>query len=81
MTTAGIRAVISRIPRVELGCLPIPIQEARRLSEVLGGPRVFVNRDDLTGVALGGNNTRNLEFRLAAAKASGADLIVMELDQ
>ena len=79
--TQEIRAVISRIPRVELACLPTPLQEARRLSEILGGPRIFVKRDDLTGVALGGNKTRNLEFRLAAAKASGADLIVMELDQ
>lgn len=51
------------------------------MSEILGGPRIFVKRDDLTGVAFGGNKTRNLEFRLAAANASGADTIVMELDQ
>ena len=80
-STQEIRAVISSIPRVRLACLPTPLQEAKRLSEVLGGPRIFVKRDDLTGVAFGGNKTRNLEFRLAAAKASGADVIVMELDQ
>ena len=80
-STQEIRAVISSIPRVQLACLPTPLQEAKRLSEVLGGPRIFVKRDDLTGVAFGGNKTRNLEFRLAAAKASGADVIVMELDQ
>ncbi len=80
-TTAAIRAVTSRIPRVELACLPTPLQEAKRLSEELGGPRIFVKRDDLTGVAFGGNKTRNLEFRLAAAQAAGADAIVMELDQ
>lgn len=80
-STREIRAVISSIPRVRLACLPTPLQEAKRLSEVLGGPRIFVKRDDLTGVAFGGNKTRNLEFRLAAAKASGADVIVMELDQ
>ena len=80
-STAEVRAVIAGIPRVELACLPTPLQEARRLSEALGGPRIFVKRDDLTGVAFGGNKTRNLEFRLAAAKASGADVIVMELDQ
>ena len=80
-TTEGIRAVIAEIPRVDLACLPTPLQEAKRLSEALGGPRIFVKRDDLTGVAFGGNKTRNLEFRLAAAKASGADVIVMVLDQ
>lgn len=77
----AIRTAISRIPRVGLACLPTPLQEAKRLSDALGGPRIFVKRDDLTGVAFGGNKTRNLEFRLAAAKASGADVIVMELDQ
>ena len=80
-TTREIRAVISEIPRVQLACLPTPLQEAKRLSESLGGPRIFIKRDDLTGVAFGGNKTRNLEFRLAAAKEMGADVIVMELDQ
>ena len=80
-TTQEIREVISRIPRVRLACLPTPIQEARRLSHLLGGPRIFIKRDDLTGVAFGGNKTRNLEFRLAAAKKSGADVVVMEVDQ
>ena len=80
-TTARIRAAIARIPRVSLACLPTPLQEAERLSRVLGGPRIFVKRDDLTGVAFGGNKTRNLEFRLAAARELGADVIVMELDQ
>ena len=79
--TKEIRAVISGIPRVHLACLPTPLQEAKRLSEILGGPRIFVKRDDLTGVAFGGNKTRNLEFRLAAAKEMNADVIVMELDQ
>ena len=80
-TTEEIRTVISRIPRIELACLPTPLQEAKNLSKALGGPRIFIKRDDLTGVAFGGNKTRNLEFRLAAAKASGANVIVMELDQ
>ena len=80
-TTRDVRKAIAKIPRVELACLPTPLQEARRLSETLGGPRIFVKRDDLTGVAFGGNKTRNLEFRLAAAMAMKADVIVMELDQ
>ena len=80
-TTEEIRAVIANVPRVELACLPTPLQEARNLSNALGGPRIFIKRDDLTGVAFGGNKTRNLEFRLAAAKAFGADVIIMEVDQ
>ena len=80
-TTAAIRERLESIPRVTLACLPTPLHEAKRLAETLGGPRIFVKRDDLTGVAFGGNKTRNLEFRLAAAQASGSDLIVMELDQ
>ncbi|MDE0304701.1 MAG: pyridoxal-phosphate dependent enzyme [Albidovulum sp.] len=80
-TTKDIRAAIAKIPRVSLACLPTPLQEAKQLSKALGGPRIFVKRDDLTGVAFGGNKTRNLEFRLAAARASAADTIVMELDQ
>lgn len=80
-TTDEIRAAIAPVPRTRLACLPTPLEEARHLSEVLGGPRIFVKRDDLTGIAFGGNKTRNLEFRLAAAKASGSDVIVMELDQ
>ena len=80
-TTKEIRAVIAELPRVQLACLPTPLQEAKRLSEALGGPRIFIKRDDLTGVAFGGNKTRNLEFRLAAAQEMKADVIVMELDQ
>ena len=81
MSTREVRAIIARIPRVGLACLPTPIQEARHLSRELGGPRIFIKRDDLTGIGFGGNKVRNLEFRLAAAQAMGADLIVMELDQ
>ena len=80
-TTKEIREVIAELPRVQLACLPTPLQEAKRLSETLGGPRIFIKRDDLTGVAFGGNKTRNLEFRLAAAQEMKADVIVMELDQ
>ena len=73
-----IRAAIKAIPRVGLASLPTPLQEAPRLSEALGSPRIFVKRDDLTGIAFGGNKTRNLEFRLAADEATRADIVVME---
>jgi len=68
------------VPRVDLACRPTPITEAKHLSKVLGGPRIFVKRDDLTGVAFGGNKTRNLEFRLARAVAEGAEVVIVGLD-
>lgn len=81
MTIPEIRAMIAKVPRVSLACLPTPLHEAPRLAEALGGPRIFIKRDDLTGVAFGGNKTRNYEFRMAAAVALGADVLVIELDQ
>ncbi len=52
------------------------MQEAPRLSAYLGGPRILIKRDDLTGLALGGNKARKLEFLLGEAKAQGADVII-----
>lgn len=62
--------------RVELCTLPTPLTEAKRLSAVLHGPRIFIKRDDLTGLALGGNKARALEFVMAAAKAGGHDTVL-----
>src|SRR4026209_1740158 len=56
--------------------LPTPIEELPRLSEVLDGPRIFVKRDDQTGLAFGGNKTRKLEFLVAEAQAQGAKTLV-----
>ncbi len=58
-------------PRVRLVELPTPLQEAPRLREALGGagscPRILIKRDDLTGLAFGGNKVRKLEFLCADA--------------
>jgi D-cysteine desulfhydrase family pyridoxal phosphate-dependent enzyme len=66
--------------RVGLATLPTPLQEARRLREALGGesrcPRILIKRDDLTGLALGGNKARKLEFILADALQKGATVVV-----
>jgi 1-aminocyclopropane-1-carboxylate deaminase/D-cysteine desulfhydrase-like pyridoxal-dependent ACC family enzyme len=67
---------ISKFPRVKLAELPTPLQELPRLSEACGGPRIFMKRDDLTGLAFGGNKTRMFEFLLADALKMGADTIV-----
>lgn len=64
---------IARLPRVSLGCYPTPLVEAKHLSEVLGGPRILIKRDDLTGLALGGNKCRRWEFLMGYAKQKGFD--------
>ncbi len=62
--------------RISLAHLPTPIEALARLSEHLGGPRLFVKRDDCTGLAFGGNKTRKLEYLMAEATAQGADTII-----
>jgi hypothetical protein len=66
---------LERFPRVGLATLPTPLHEAPRLSAELGCD-IRIKRDDLTGLALGGNKVRKLEFLLGAAEAEGADTVV-----
>ena len=75
-TAAQLRQAVDRLPRVNLAVLPTPLQEAARLSDTLGGPPLFFKRDDLTGLAFGGNKTRHLEFILGEALRQGADTII-----
>lgn len=63
-------------PRLRLACLPTPIEFAARLSAELGGPRLYIKRDDLTGCALSGNKIRKLEYSLAEAKRQGAHVVI-----
>ena len=67
---------IVKLPRVALGHWPTPLHELLRLSATLGGPRIFVKRDDLTGLALGGNKCRKLEYVLGDAKQRGIDTLI-----
>lgn len=62
--------------RLPLAQLPTPLQPLDRLSAQLGGPRIWVKRDDLTGCAASGNKIRKLEFTLARALGEGADTLV-----
>ena len=62
--------------RVPLATLPTPLEPLDRLSAELGGPRLWVKRDDCTGLAGGGNKVRKLEFLLADAVAAEADMVV-----
>jgi D-cysteine desulfhydrase family pyridoxal phosphate-dependent enzyme len=67
---------IEALARFPLAQLPTPIEELKSLSRELGGPRLLVKRDDQTGLALGGNKTRKLEFLVGQALEQGADTLV-----
>ena len=62
--------------RVQLARLPTPIYRLERMTEILGGPEIYIKRDDLTGIGLSGNKVRKLEYLLADAKARGADTLI-----
>jgi len=64
------------IPHIKIAQLPTPVEILPRLTTVLGGPKILVKRDDLTGLAFGGNKTRKLEYLLAEAQAHGARTII-----
>lgn len=75
-TVQELRQRIERLPRAHLAHLPTPLEELDRLSDRLGGPRIFIKRDDCTGLAFGGNKTRHNEFLLGDALSEGADMLV-----
>ena len=70
--------MLSRFPRVSLAHLPTPLELLPRLTEHLGGPNIYVKRDDCTGLGTGGNKTRKLEFLMADAEANNADVIITQ---
>ncbi len=67
---------LARFPRVSLAHLPTPLEHLPRLSSALGGPDIYIKRDDCTGLATGGNKTRKLEYSIGEAVSLGADTIV-----
>jgi D-cysteine desulfhydrase family pyridoxal phosphate-dependent enzyme len=75
LTPADLVERLERLPRVRMAQLPTPLEPAPRLSEALGRELLF-KRDDLTGLALGGNKTRMFEFLIGEALARGADTVV-----
>lgn len=69
---------LSRYPRRFLAHLPTPLERLDRLSKDLGGPEIWIKRDDCTGLSTGGNKTRKLEFLMAEAEVQGADLVMTQ---
>ncbi|MEE4361400.1 MAG: D-cysteine desulfhydrase family protein [Pseudomonadales bacterium] len=64
------------IPRVPLAHAPTPLEPLGRLRDAVGGPRIWIKRDDCTGLATGGNKTRKLEYLIAEAEAAQAEVVV-----
>ncbi len=68
--------LLARFPRTKLAHLPTPLEQVPNFSKALGGPNIWIKRDDCSGFALGGNKVRKLEFLIADALSKGASVIV-----
>ena len=69
-------SLTAKLPRADLGNFPTPLEAAPNLSRTLGGPRIYIKRDDLSGLSVGGSKTRIFEFVLGEARAEGATAVV-----
>ncbi|MGQ3031557.1 MAG: pyridoxal-phosphate dependent enzyme, partial [Ferrovibrionaceae bacterium] len=69
---------LSRFPRVRLTHAPTALHPMPNLTRHLGGPRLWIKRDDCTGLASGGNKTRKLEFLMGEAQAQGCDHVITQ---
>jgi L-cysteate sulfo-lyase len=77
MLPADLISLAHQLPRVQLAHLPTPLEELPRFSQAIGGDvRVWIKRDDCTGLLLGGNKARHNEYLLGDAVARGADMVV-----
>jgi 1-aminocyclopropane-1-carboxylate deaminase/D-cysteine desulfhydrase-like pyridoxal-dependent ACC family enzyme len=76
LTPDDVRRAAGKLPRVSLAHLPTPLEEVPRFAKRLGGPRIFLKRDDCTGLLFGGNKTRHNEFLLADALKQKADMLI-----
>ena len=74
----GLRANIQKLPRETFCCLPTPLMYLKQLSIALGGVNIWIKRDDLTGIGIGGNKNRKLEFIIADAMEKGATDIITQ---
>tara|TARA_B100000029_G_scaffold335277_1_gene327408 strand:+ start:17 stop:997 length:981 start_codon:yes stop_codon:yes gene_type:complete len=68
--------MLEKFERIKLGHFPTPIEPLKNISKYLGGPNIFIKRDDCTGLATGGNKTRKLEFLIPDAIKNKAELVV-----
>jgi 1-aminocyclopropane-1-carboxylate deaminase/D-cysteine desulfhydrase-like pyridoxal-dependent ACC family enzyme len=71
-----LRQRLDRLPRLQLAALPTPLMELPRLSAAVGGPSIWIKREDLTGLAFGGNKIREFEYSIAPAVEAGCDVLI-----
>ncbi|HET6325089.1 MAG TPA: D-cysteine desulfhydrase family protein [Planctomycetaceae bacterium] len=76
MNIEQLRQQIDKQPRFRLAHRPTPLEPLSRFSKAVGGPTIYMKRDDCTGFAMGGNKARHNEFVMAEALSRGADLFV-----
>ncbi len=76
LTTRELRRAAEKLPRVQLGHFPTPLEPLPRFSQAVGGPPIWIKRDDCTGLAFGGNKTRHNEFILGQALDQGTEMVV-----
>jgi len=69
---------LTRYPRRFIAHLPTPLEKLERLTAELGGPEIWIKRDDCTGLSTGGNKTRKLEFLMAEAELQHADIVMTQ---
>src|SRR5271168_1280101 len=69
---------LARFPRIRFAHLPTPLEHMPNLSRALGGPEIWIKRDDCTGMSSGGNKTRKLEYLMAEARDQGADIVLTQ---
>lgn len=69
---------LADFPRRFIAHLPTPLERLDRLTQELGGPEIWIKRDDCTGLSTGGNKTRKLEFLMAEAELQGADMVMTQ---
>jgi len=75
-STQNIKAILDLCPKLSLIFKPTPIQKLDKLSKFLDGPEIYLKRDDLTGVAFGGNKSRKLEYIIQDVRQKEADVII-----
>jgi D-cysteine desulfhydrase family pyridoxal phosphate-dependent enzyme len=76
LARAALEEKLAALPRLRLAHLPTPLEPCPRFSAALGGPEIWIKRDDLTGLAFGGNKTRQIEFVFADLLRQGCDTLV-----
>jgi L-cysteate sulfo-lyase len=80
LTPDELQAKIDKLPRMKIAHLPTPLEEMPRLTERLGGPQIWIKREDMTGLAYGGNKARHYEFEMPHVADLGYDVMINVMD-